>query len=67
MRRMFDQILKSIAEIDNYIKVLVLTQYGNTLIQHEKYKHEGEDCLVKANELNTYPYWSERALSLFIP
>lgn len=68
MKEMFKNVLEQSNKIDHYIKVQVMRTYGYTLYKHEDTRNEGKDFIEQASKLDEkYPYWSERALNLFIP
>lgn len=49
MRSMFTQLTKSLVNVDHFMKVMVLWNYGMTLLMHEEFKHEGEDYIKQAD------------------
>jgi len=68
MIKMNTNMLKAMADIDDYIKVFVLRNYGHVLMRHKQHEEEGKDYIKKADDLDrVYPYWSERKMSLFTP
>lgn len=51
-----------------YLKVFAKRNYGYMLAKDDSTRHEGNDLIKEAEELNKmYPHWAERNLNLFIP
>lgn len=68
MVKMNTGMIRAMKDIDDYVKVFVLRNYGHMLTRHKQHEQEGKDLIHQADELDKkYPYWSERKLSLFTP
>lgn len=68
MIKMNSNLLKGMRNVDDYIKVLVLRNYGHLLTRHKEHQDEGKKYIQEADDLDRdHPYWAERKLCLFTP
>jgi len=65
---MVESIFKALEQAETYEKVFATRNYGYILAKHDATRLEGQDLIAKADEMQKkYPYWSERAMGLFVP
>ena len=65
MRDLFGKLIKRLRN-NNFMKVIVLRDYGNALQNYEEFKLEGKNYLKQADELGkNFLCYSEKELSIF--
>ena len=66
--KMNNTLLNGLREVDDYVKVFVLRNYGHILSRHKQHLEQAKKHMHDADELDKkYPYWSERKMCLFTP
>lgn len=66
--KMNKNLLETLKNVDDYVKVFVLRNYGHVLLRHKEHEEEGKRLIHEADDLDrNYPYWAERKLGLFTP
>lgn len=66
--KMNNTLINGLREVDDYVKVFVLRNYGHILSKHKQHQEEAKRHMHDADELDkNFPYWSERKMCLFTP